>query len=92
MLLSVVGADLSIKSQVDNGSQCSGNSQAKPLSEGVGVDNSVTSATKGMSISSCHMLVSRFIILKWYSKITIYPPPPKNCLYHYTLPPDSMQY
>ncbi|KAL1803489.1 hypothetical protein ACET3Z_032136 [Daucus carota] len=41
--------DLSIKSQVDNGSQCSGNSQAKPLSEGVGVDNSVTSATKGTS-------------------------------------------
>ncbi|WOH15648.1 hypothetical protein DCAR_0935191 [Daucus carota subsp. sativus] len=41
--------DLSIKSQVDNDSQCSGNSQAKPSSEGVGVDNSVTSATKGTS-------------------------------------------
>lgn len=40
---------MSINSQVENGSQDSGNSQAKPSAEGEGVNHGITSETKGLS-------------------------------------------
>ncbi|KAK1349771.1 Hydroxyproline-rich glycoprotein family protein, partial [Heracleum sosnowskyi] len=41
--------DLSIKAQVENGSQDSGNSRAKPSAEGEGVNDGITSEAKGSS-------------------------------------------
>lgn len=47
---------MSIKSQVENGSQDSVNSQEKPSAEGEGVNHAITSETKGLSFLLAYML------------------------------------
>lgn len=51
---------MSIKSELDNGSQGSGNSGVKLSAEREGVNNGITSEAKGMSFLCAYMLVLQF--------------------------------